>query len=114
MPALLLLVFAVIQFALYAHARHIALAAAQDGAAAARAYLATDEVGRERAANSLDRLGPTILRDPAVDVSRTPDEVSVTVTGKATSILGGIFSFEVREQARGSLERFVPIQVGRP
>lgn len=113
MPALLLLVFAVIQFALYAHAQHVALAAAQDGVAAARAYRATDQAGRERAADSLDRLGPTILRDPAVDVLRTPDEVTVTVTGNATSILGGIFSFDVREQARGPLERFVPSQVER-
>lgn len=107
MPALLLLVFAVIQFALYAHAQHVALAAAQEGVAAARAYQATDQAGHDRAADSLDRLGPTILRDTAVDVARTPDEVTVTVRGHAASILG-IFGFEVREQARGPIEKFVP------
>lgn len=112
MPALLLLVLAVIQFALYAHAQHIALAAAQDGAAAARAYRASDQAGRERAADSLDRLGPTILRNTAVDVARTPDEVTVTVTGHATSILG-IFALDVREQARGPIEKFIA-QVGAP
>ena len=106
MPALLLLVLAVIQFGLWAHAQHIALAAAQDGVTAARAYGATDQAGRDRANHSVDRFGPSVLRRPAVAVGRTPQEVTVTVTGHATSILG-LFSFPVREQARGPVERFV-------
>ena len=109
MPALLLLVLVVIQFGLWAHAQHVGLAAAQDGATAARAYGATEDAGRDRATRSLDRLGPTILRNPAVEVDRTPKEVTVTVTGQATSILG-LFTFPVHERARGPVERWVGIR----
>jgi Flp pilus assembly protein TadG len=107
MPALLLLVLAILQFGIWAHAQHVALAAARDGAETARAYDGTEQQARDRAAASLDRLGPTILRDPHVEVSRTSDEVTVTVIGKATSILG-VFTFSVHEQVRGPVERFVP------
>lgn len=107
MPALLLLVLAILQFGIWAHAQDVALAAARDGAEAARAYDGTEQQARDRAAASLDRLGPMILRDPQVEVDRTSDEVTVTVTGKATSILG-LFTFSVHEQVRGPVERFVP------
>jgi Flp pilus assembly protein TadG len=107
MPALLLLVLAILQFGIWAHAQDVALAAARDGAEAARAHHGTEQKARERAPASLDRLGPTILRDPHVEVDRTSDEVVVTVVGKATSILG-LFTFSVHEQVRGPVERFVP------
>jgi hypothetical protein len=104
---MLLLVLAILQFGIWAHAQHVAQAAARDGAEAARAYGGTDRAARNRATTSLDRLGPTILRDPKVDIDRTNDEVTVTVSGNATSILG-LFSFPVSERVRGPLERFVP------
>ncbi len=107
MPALLLIVLAILQFGIWAHAQHVAQAAARDGAEAARAYGGTDQAARDRATTSLDRLGPTILRDPNVDIARTEEEVTVTVTGNATSILG-LFSFPVSERVRGPVERFVP------
>jgi Flp pilus assembly protein TadG len=107
MPALLLVVFAVMQFGLWMHAQHVAQAAARDGAAVARSYDGTERAAHDRTAASLDTLGPTILRDPRIDVVRTGAEATVTVTGKATSILG-IFSLGVREQASGQVERFVP------
>lgn len=107
MPALLFVVLAILQFGIWAHAQHVALAAAHDGAESARAYGGTDQAARDRATASLDGLGPTILRDPQVEVFRASDEVTVTVTGHATSIVG-LFSWPVREQARGPIERFVP------
>ncbi len=107
MPALLLIVLAILQFGLWAHAQHVAQAAARDGAETARAYGGTDQAARDRAAASLHRLGPTILRDPKVEIDRAPDEVTVTVSGNATSILG-LFSFPVHERVRGTVERFVP------
>lgn len=107
MPALLLGVFAVMQFGLWMHAQHVAQAAARDGVAVARAYDGTERAAHDRAAASLDTFGPTILRDPSIDVVRTGEEATVTVTGKATSILG-IFSLGVQEQASGPVERFVP------
>lgn len=107
MPALLIAVLTIIQFGLWMHAQHVAAAAARDGAAVARAYDGTEQAAGERARESLTTLGPTILRGPSVDVVRTPSEATVTVTGRATSILG-LFTLPVREQARGPVERFVP------
>jgi Flp pilus assembly protein TadG len=107
MPALLLMVLAVIQFGLWMHAQHVALAAAQEGARAGRAYGSAEHAAHDRARASLADLGPRILRDPAVDVARTPDEVTVTVTGHATAIVG-LFPLPVREQARAPIERFIP------
>lgn len=107
MPALLLAVLTAIQFGLWAHAQHVAVAAARDGVQAARAHGGTDHEGREQATASLERLAPTVLRDPAVQVTRTPQEVVVTVSGHAASVLG-LFSFDVRETARGEVERFIP------
>lgn len=106
MPALLLLVLAVIQFGLWAHAKDVALAAAQDGAQAARSYEGSEQAGRDRATESLDRLGPTILRDPAVAVNRSPEQVTVTVAGSAVSVLG-FLDWPVEETAQGAVERFV-------
>lgn len=108
MPALLLAVFAVMQFGLWMHAQHVAQAAARDGVAVARAYDGTERAAHDRTAASLDTFGPTIVRDPRIDVVRTGEEATVTVTGNATSILG-IFSLGVREQASGPVERFVPM-----
>ncbi len=108
MPALLLVVLVILQFGIWSHAQHVALAAARDGAEAARAYGGTDQAARDRAAASLDRLGPTILRDPQVEVARASDEVTVTVAGSATSILG-LFRFPVHEQVHGPVERFVGV-----
>ena len=48
-PALLLLVTAMIQYALWFHARSLALAAAQEGVAVARAYGSTPQAGRDTA-----------------------------------------------------------------
>lgn len=112
MPALLIAVFTILQIGLWMHAQHIALAAAQDGVRVARAYGATDSDARARArtVGDLDRLAPTILRDRAIEVSHTAQVATVSVRGKATSILG-IFALPVHEEARGPLERFIPAAV---
>jgi Flp pilus assembly protein TadG len=107
MPALLLAVLTVLQFGLWMHAQHVAQAAAREGATIARADGGSQTAARDATTASLRHLGPTILRDPTVEVSRTSTEATVTVTGRATSIVG-IFGLPVREQARGPVERFVP------
>lgn len=106
MPALLLTVLTIIQFALWAHAQHVAQAAARQGAEVARAHEGDERSAHDRAVASLDRLGPTILREPTVQVTRTAEQATVTVEGRASSVLG-IFTLPVREQARGPVERFV-------
>jgi Flp pilus assembly protein TadG len=111
MPALLLGVLVVIQFGLWMHAQHVASAAAQDGARVARAYDGSEVAARDRATASLDRLGRTILRDREVAVVRTARDVTVTVSGHVTSVIG-VFALPVREQARGPVERFIPAAAG--
>jgi len=107
MPALLVAVFTIIQIGLWMHAQHVALAAAQDGVRVARSYGGTEADARARTMDNLDHLAPTILRSPTVDVNRTAETATVTVHGKAASILG-IFALPVHEEARGPIERFIP------
>jgi Flp pilus assembly protein TadG len=107
MPALLVAVFAIIQIGLWMHAQHVALAAAQDGVRVARSYGGTEAGARARTMDNLDHLAPTILRSATVEVNRTADIATVSVRGKATSILG-IFALPVHEEARGPIERFIP------
>lgn len=106
MPALLIAVLSVIQVGLWFHTRHVALAAAQDGARIARAYDGSEDAARARTLANLDDLAPTLLRDRTVEVTRTPEEATVTVRGTATSILG-IFALTVTETAQGPVEQFV-------
>jgi hypothetical protein len=107
MPALLIAVFTIIQIGLWMHAQHVALAAAQDGVRVARAYGGTEADARARTATDLDQLARTILQDRAIEVTRTAEVATVSVRGKATSILG-IFALRVNEEAHGPVERFIP------
>ena len=70
MPLLLLLITLIVQFALWYHASHIAIAAAQDGARAARVEGGTELDGRGRAQQILDQLGTNVLVDSSVTVTR--------------------------------------------
>jgi Flp pilus assembly protein TadG len=107
MPALLLAMMTIIQFGLWQHAQHVALAAAQEGARVARAYDGSTTAAQARTHAYLDRLGPTILSQRQVSASRTGTEATMTVTGKAVSVFP-IFGLVVHEQSAGPVERFVP------
>jgi Flp pilus assembly protein TadG len=107
MPALLLAMMSIIQFALWQHAQHVALAAAQEGARVARQYDGSVPAAKARTDDYLDALGPTILAQRSVAVSRGAADASVTVTGKAVSVVP-VFGLKVRERAGGPVERFVP------
>ncbi len=107
MPALLIAVLTVLQIGLWFHTRHVALAAAQDGVRIARAYEGTGVAARAQVMATLDDLAPTLLRDRDVEVTRTTELATVTVRGRATSILG-IFNLPVHETAQGPVERFLP------
>jgi Flp pilus assembly protein TadG len=107
MPALLLAMMTIIQFGLWQHAQHVALAAAQEGARIARTYDGNVAAAQARTHAYLDRLGPIILSGRSVSVSRTAAEATVTVTGKAVSVFP-LFGLRVDEHAAGPVERFVP------
>lgn len=103
---LLLLTFMLIQASLVWYAHSVALGAATQGANAGRLYGSSTAIGRAKAVDFLDRVGPA-LSDPVVTASVAGNEVTVVVRGKARSILPGL-TFTVTQSASGPVERFVP------
>ena len=106
-PLLLLLTMTVFQVALWWHARHVAQAAAQEGARTARAYQSTAAAGQARAEDYLSALASRLLPQRTVTVSRTPTEVTVSVDARVVGIVPGL-RLQVSETASGPVERYVP------
>lgn len=106
-PMLFVAVFLIVQVGLVYHARHVALAAAREGARIARAADTTAPTtdARTGALSYLARIGPQLISHPTVAVTRTASTATVTVTGRAVSILPFI-PLTVTERAEGSVEVF--------
>src|SRR3954469_21635978 len=107
MPVLLLLITAIVQFAIWYHAAHVALSAAQDGARAARVEAGTDADGQARADQLLDQLGNGVLVAPNVSVTRDNRTVRVEVHGYAPQLVP-LLRLPVNAVSVGSIERFHP------
>ena len=117
LPALLLLIFLGIQFALWFHASHVALAAAQEGARAARVANAVDsksaraaeQVGEDTASLFLSGVAPTLLSNTRVvaQVDGAFDRVRVDVKGDGVTIVPGL-TVRISEHSEGPVERFRP------
>lgn len=105
MPVLMLLVLVVVQFALWAHASHVATAAAQEGARAARVERGSVEAGHAQAQRYLDALGRRVVEGAEVTASRDRSVASVEVRGRAVSVIPGL-SLPVRGFSRGPIEAF--------
>ncbi len=103
---ILVLTFMVAQAALVYYARSTALAAATQGANAARAYNAPANAGVVKANDFLSTVGAG-LNDPVVTYSTTGTVDTITVTGQAPTIIPGL-TFTVTHSASGPVERFVP------
>ncbi len=101
---LLLLTFIVVQAAFVFYARSTALAAATQGANAARAYNAPLSSGTAKANDFLGRIGPG-LKNPSVSLRSNGTQVTVTVTGEAQTIIPFV-RFPVTQSATGPIERF--------
>jgi Flp pilus assembly protein TadG len=101
---LLLLTFIVVQAAFVFYARSTALAAATQGANAARAYNAPLSSGTAKANDFLTRIGGGI-KNPSVFISSSGNQVTVTVTGEAQTIIPFV-RFPVSQSASGPIERF--------
>ena len=106
-PLLLLLVLLVVQFALWQHAIHIADAAAQEGARAARLEGGTAADGAARARVFLAQLSPTILVHPDVVARRNADTARVEITGQALMVVPCL-RLPVRSVSQGAVEVFRP------
>ena len=106
-PALLLLVMLIVQFALWQHAVHVAEAAAQEGARAARLEGGTREAGQRRAEAFLAALGPGVLAHPRVTAYRDRQTARVEVRGEAVTLVPGV-RLPVRAASHAPVERFRP------
>src|SRR5947209_9012750 len=90
MPLLLLLITAIVQFAVWYHAAHVAIAAAQDGARAARVEGGTTQAGQTRAQQLLDQIGTGVLTDATITVTRDADTARVEIKGWAPELIPGL------------------------
>ncbi len=90
MPLLGLLLLLIVQFAFWAHATHIAQAAANQGVQTARAYGSTADAGIEDTNAILDQTAGSILVDREVTAFNADTSSTVTVTGKAATVVPGL------------------------
>lgn len=106
-PALMLLVFSIVQGGLWFYARSLALAAAQEGAAAAAAYGAPRDAGAARARTFLEQQAGDSLTATAVSASgSTSTLVRIQVTGRSLSVLPGLPGLVITQSADAPVERF--------
>ncbi len=106
-PVLLSLILLVVQVGLYFHASHIALAAAEEGARAARARTGTAAAGEARARRFINALGSGLIRSPVVTASRGPTTARVEVRAQVATVLPG-FRLVVDRVVESPVERFLP------
>ena len=86
----MVLLMAAVQFAIWQHAAHMARAAANEGLQTARAYGSSAAAGRADTSTILASLSGNVLKDPQVSASRSTTTASVTVTGRAASVIPGL------------------------
>ncbi|HEU5355349.1 MAG TPA: TadE family protein [Actinocrinis sp.] len=116
-PLLFFLIFATVQFALYFFARHVAIAAAQEGDRVARQEAAHANENwsadaTQKARDWINQLAPSLLDKsqvlPPLE-SGAPGAatwtVSVTVTATVHSLWGDM---NVTETSAGPVEQFIP------
>jgi Flp pilus assembly protein TadG len=105
-PLLLVVIFGAVQITTYFTARNVALSAAQVGVAAERRYDAQPGSGRDQAAEFLAQAGDWLINAQVGEPQRTAEEVSITVSGEAPSIL---FTWQIEQTAHGTVERFTEL-----
>ncbi|MCW2599469.1 MAG: hypothetical protein JWM02_1298 [Frankiales bacterium] len=121
-PVLIALIFGLIQASLLWNARHLTDAAAQHGARLARTSVAlqpvsdyagpgtdpaVDQAVRDSTLSYLQQTGGHALQNPTVQIQRTGDFVTVTVSGTAVGVLPGT-TVHVTSHSRTPVEGFRP------
>ncbi|WP_420884002.1 TadE family protein [Micromonospora sp. CPCC 205547] len=104
MPAVLLLLFASVQLAVWFVARSTALNAAQSGVNAQRVLQAPAGAGEARATRFLAAAGDWLV-GANVRCAASATEVTCTVTGRSLTVVPGV-RFGVRQTAHGTVERW--------
>lgn len=85
-PAVLALIFLIVQAGIWAHARSIAVHSAREGATAAATYQSTTSPIQATEV-ALRGNADGVLRDYSVTSHNTPDGITVTVSGRALSLI---------------------------
>lgn len=106
-PLLMLLILLIAQFAVWAHATHVAQAAASQALSATRVQGGTTATGQAAAQGVLTQLGNNVLKGGHANVHRGPENTTVEVRGTAIRIVP-FLSLPVQARAVGPSERFVP------
>lgn len=108
-PIILLTITAAVQFALLFHARHVALAAAQEGARVARTTTGPSwqDAAVRRANTYIDLIGPRLLEERRVTPIAAGDDRGVQVRGHAVNVLP-FLELLVVERSSGPRECFRP------
>ncbi len=117
-PSFLLFIFAIIEVALWMHARDVALAAAREGVAELRTVNTQDSPSRwerqveQKAEDSARKLGD--VQDPTANANYddASKRVTVTVKGGVIDLIPG-WTITVSGSASGLIEDFQPDQ-GQP
>ena len=104
-PVFLLIIVGVIQFGLWYHAAAVAKAAAAEGVRAARAEGATVDDGRVVTEAFLAQLGPSVVENVSVQVSRDTNVARVEIRATAKNVLPGL-DLPIHALAESPVERF--------
>ena len=110
-PVLIFLVFLAIQMALWFHAKHVLLAAAQQGTRVAQGADQTPAEGNtadhDAAISYIQAIGPQLVNGATAVVARDAANTTVTVTvsGTAINVVPGL-TLHVQESATGPVERY--------
>ncbi|MEN8649731.1 TadE/TadG family type IV pilus assembly protein [Streptomyces sp. 21So2-11] len=107
LPVVILLTMMIVQACVAYYAKQIALTAAREGVQAATAYQSTDAAGAARARAVLTRVAGDSLLGPGVSTAgSTGERATVTVTGRAPSVLPGLDGITVTQSASAPRERW--------
>jgi Flp pilus assembly protein TadG len=112
LPLLMLLLLAIVQFALWQYSAHAAASAARQAVEAARVQDADTDAGPGRARVVLDQLGRNVLTDPHISVDIAADTVTVHITGHTVSLIPGLAP-KIDVHSSGVIEKFRP-EAGAP
>lgn len=104
-PVLLLLIFGIIQTALFYNARNVASTAAQAAVRFAAPQNASAGQGQSAALQLIHDGAGNSLVDTSVKVSRGQDTVSVDVTGRVQSLIPFVNLPMIHAKAQGPVER---------
>jgi len=102
--ALMIVFLLMLQYAVQAHARQVAQAAAEDALAAATAYDGTAATGENAGKHTADDLGG--LSNTTVSVTRNGATASVTITGDVDQLIP-FLPVTVTVHLEGPVEHFV-------